>query len=173
MSVTSPPHTSPSSPDSGPRFNPLEEPIPQARPHATAYVLGVLLIAIIGSATAMLFVIPSKNLVFRRADGTTFVVTHANIWLAAIGLAFGLIGLIFLVSGNTRRLRLIYEFTGSAAELTAVLARRRDFGEDDNRRHQLADYKNALLKLGAYEQALQVSRWIALSGGRLPDDRSR
>jgi hypothetical protein len=174
-----------SSPLTGPRFNPLEEPIPQARPRATAYVLGVLLIVIIGSATAILFVTPSKNLAFSKANGTTFVVTHVNIWLAAIGLAFGLIGLIFLVSGNTRRLRLIYEFTASAAELTAVLvqmpAERRALEEEhrrqeDYRRHQyiarLGSYENALLKLGAYEQALQVSRWITQSGGRLPYDLS-
>jgi hypothetical protein len=150
-----------------PRFNPLEEPVPQARPRATAYALGVLLIAIIGSAIAILFVIPSRDLVFRRVDGTTFVVTHANIWLATIGLAFGLIALIFLVSGNTRRLRLIYEFTASAAELTAELAQE-EFGEEDynQKREDLRNYKNALLKLGAYEQALQVSRWITLSDGR-------
>jgi hypothetical protein len=150
-----------------PRFNPLEEPIPQARPRATAYVLGVVLTAIIGSATAILFVIPSRNLVFRRVDGTTFVVTHANIWLAAIGLVFGLIGLIFLVSGNTRRLRLIYEFIASAAELTAVLAQEEDYRRYHQISVELSNYKNALLKLGAYEQALQVSRWITQIGGRL------
>jgi hypothetical protein len=122
------------------------------------------------------------------------VITHANIWLAAIGLAFGLIGLMFLISGNTRRLRLIYEFTASGAELTAVLERmpeerrsRRDFDEDEGyfkyreqerRRwhlymNQLGDYESALLKLGAYEHALQVSRWIAQNGGRLPDSLER
>ena len=172
-----------------PGFNPLEEPIPEARPRATAYVLGVLLIIIAGSATAIFFVIPSKNLTFKKADGTTFVVTHVNIWLATIGLAFGLIGLMFLVSGNTRRLRLIYEFTASAAELTAVLAQMpdepRDVGEEDNRQRRrqedrrrdriarLGSYENALLKLGAYEQALQVSRWIIQCGGRLPHEQSR
>lgn len=79
-------------------------------------------------------------------------------------------GLIFLASGNTRRLRLIYEFTASAAELAAVLARLPERGgseEENYRRYQisveLSNYKNALLKLGAYEQALQVSRWITLT----------
>ena len=148
------------------RFNPLEEPVPQARPRATAYLLGVLLIAIIGSAIAILFVIPSRHLVIRRVDGTTFVVPHINIWLAAIGLALGLVALIFLVSGNTRRLRLIYEFTASAAELTADLAREEFGGNYDQKLEDLSNYKNALLKLGAYEQALQVSRWITQSDGR-------
>ena len=171
----------------GERADPLEDPIPRARPRATAYVLGALLIAIIGSATAILSLIPSKNIVIRPANhhGAPFVVTHASVWLAASGLAFGLIGLMSLVYGNTRRVRLIYDFTASAAELTAVLMRirpeQRDRGDLDNdadqpaedyRRNQyikrLNDYKEALLKLGAYEHALQVSRWIAQSGGRLP-----
>jgi hypothetical protein len=164
----------------GESVDPLEESIPQARPRATAYVLGVLLIAIIGIATATLFLIPSKNLVIKPGNHQpSFVVTHASIWLGAIGLTFGLIGLISLIYGNTRRLRLIYEFTASAAELTVVLIRmraeRRDLDDDEDlrkRRHQymnrLNDYKDALLKLGAYEHAMQVSRWIAQSGGRLP-----
>ena len=141
-----------------PRFNPLEEPVPQARPRATAYALGVLLIAIIGSAIAILFVIPSRDLVFRRVDGTTFVVTHANIWLATIGLAFGLIALIFLVSGNTRRLRLIYEFTASAAELTAELAQE-EFGEEEIPKTNRG--RNVRIKLGSSVSAVNELTSIA------------
>jgi hypothetical protein len=169
----------------GARANLLEEPIPRARPRATAYFLGALLVAIMSGAIAVLLIIPSKKLVIRPPNNSPpFVVGHVGIWLGVIGLSAGLIGITSLVFGNTRRLRLIYEFTASAAELAATLAQTlaeqrgridtetgSDYREqEDSRRLQsvndLKRYEKALLQLGAYENAMQVSGWIVQNGGR-------
>lgn len=110
----------------------------------------------------MLFLVRHSKFIFQFSN---FSVPGSTV-AAAIGVIFGLWGFKSLVSGNACRLRLIYEFTTSAYELTASLA------EDEGRLNRrvvienLSDYENALLRLGAYEQALQVSRWIVFSGGR-------
>ena len=75
-------------------------------------------------------------------------------------MIFGLLGLKCLVSGNARRLRLIYEFTTSAYELTASLVKGEKQPNRQDAIENLSDYENALLRLGAYDQALQVSKWI-------------
>lgn len=143
--------------------------IPPARPQATAFILGALLIAIIGGAVAMLFLVRHSQFMFRLSSigvNSNFSLSGSTV-AAAIGVIFGLLGLKCLVSGNAKRLRLIYEFTTSAYELTASLVKG---GEEQPDRYDaienLSDYECALLRLGAYDQALQVSRWIVLSGGR-------
>ena len=93
--------------------------------------------------------------------------------VAAIGVIVGLLGLWSLVSGNTKRLRLIYQFAASAAELTASLGEGREHLDRAEVMENLSDYECALLRLGAYEQALQVSHWIVLSGGRAHINRRR
>jgi len=161
--VTSPPLTGPT-PET-PELPELD--IPPARPQATAFILGVLLIALTGGAVVMLFLVRHSKFIFQFSN---FGVPGSTV-AAAIGVIFGLLGLKSLVSGNACRLRLIYKFTTSAYELTASLAK----GEERlNRLHaieNLSDYENALLRLGAYEQALQVSRWIVFSGGRSHIDK--
>jgi hypothetical protein len=89
--------------------------------------------------------------------------------VAAVGAAIGLIGFISFLSGNARRRRLIYEFTASARELSADLQQHSP-DERDQRREvgPLISYERALLRLGAYEQALLVSRLIEQNGGRSP-----
>lgn len=134
-----------------------------------AYILGALLIAITGSAVAMLFLIHHSKHVFRLSSihgvHSNFSVPASAI-AAAIGVIFGLWGLKCLISGNTRRLRQIYVFTASAAQLTASLASGEKELDRELAIENLRDYECALVRLGAYEQALQVSRWIVLSGGR-------
>ena len=143
--------------------------IPPARPRATAYVLGIALIAIVAVAATVAFLVSPSKLVF----GPSHFKVAASTAVAVIGVVAGLVGLIFLFSGNIRRLRLIYEFTASAAELTtAETESRLEDSEDSNRRERviahMADYEGALLRLGAYEHALQVSEWISQMGGRVP-----
>jgi hypothetical protein len=163
-----------SSPDTDPTPQLLELEISPARPRVTAYVLGVLLIAIIGSSIAMLFLIRHSKYMFRLSSihgvHSTFSVS-ASVIAAAIGVIFGLWGLKCLISGNARRLRLIYEFSASAVELAAALAE----GEESRSLaiENLSDYEKALVQLGAYQQALQVSRLIVLSGGRAHINRPR
>jgi hypothetical protein len=140
-----------------------------ARPQATAFILGAVLIAITGGAVAMLFLVRHSKVMFslsRIGAHSNFSIPGSTI-AAAIGIIFGLLGLKCLVSGNALRLRLIYGFTTSAYELTASLVKRE---VNPNLRlkviEDLSDYECALLRLGAYDQALQVSRWIVLCGGR-------
>lgn len=149
-------------------------PAPPAHPRATAFVSSIVLIAIVGSASAIAFLAPRSNVVFRLPHN---IRVASSTGLAAIGVIAGLIGLIFLVSGNIRRLRLIYEFTAQATELAAALTEESGSQEGQERPlfvdrrlviAQLGDYENALLRLGAYEHALQVSGLIAQLGGRLP-----
>jgi hypothetical protein len=147
--------------------------IPPARPRATAFVLGIALIAIVGVASTVAFLVPPSKLVF----GPSHFKVAASTAVAVIGVVAGLVGLIFLFSGNIRRLRLIYEFSVSAAELTATVTEEGKFQADFDHREQvkewLGDYEKALLRLGAYEQALQVSEWIYRMGGRIPHNLRR
>jgi len=123
----------------------------------------------------MLFLIRHSKYTFRLSS----IGVHSNSSLpastlaAAIGVIVGLFGLWSLVSGNTKRLRLIYQFTASAAELTASLAEGRADVDRDEAMENLSDYECALLRLSAYEQALQVSHWMVLSGGRVHINRPR
>jgi hypothetical protein len=158
--------------------------IPPVRPRVTAFVLGIVLTAIIGAAAAIPFLIPRSKHVLRLPYIPAFPRIHiavpASTIVAAIGLIAGLVGFIFLVHGNVKRTRLIYEFSASAVALTAWMVEQnapqedaelaRESRESDrwNVIEELSDYENALLRLGAYEQALQVSQWIAQIGGRPP-----
>jgi hypothetical protein len=142
---------------------------PASPPESNGLYPWRLLIAITGSAIAMLFLIHHSKHVFRLSSihgvHSNFSVPASAV-AAAIGVIFGLWGLKCLISGNTRRLRQIFVFTASAAELTASLAAGEEQLDRDLVIENLHDYECALVKLGAYEQALQVSRWIVLSGGR-------
>ena len=153
-----------------PRFESQEELVPQARPPATAFSLGALLILIIGSAVAILFLIPPSDV---KVNLRTIGIPLSNdvplsTVIAASGAAIGMIGFIFLVSGNARRLRLIYDFTSSAYELNARLARRGEERNSPSEVYLLREYEDALLRLGAYEQARLVSRLIEQNGGLEP-----
>jgi len=142
--------------------------IPPARPRATAYVLGIALIAIVGVASTVAFLVPPR--------GPSHFNVAASTAVAVIGAIAGLVGLIFLFSGNIRRLRLIYEFTTSAAELTATQYQPEHLEDSGGREwviKVLGDYENALLRLGAYEHAVQVSEWISQMGGRVPPNPRR
>ena len=156
---------------------PQEVWVPAARPRPIAFALGILLIASIGGAAAIIFLIPIRRVFTVTSNGVpTDLPAVAKFALAAVAVVFGLVGLISLVSGNTRRIRLIYEFVASAVEAAAQLEQDA-LQEDDSyeravsRRasiiEELSGYEKALLRLGAYEQALQVSRLIARNGGRV------
>jgi hypothetical protein len=167
--VTSTPLTGPT-----PQRQGLE--IPPAHPRAMAYILGAILIGITGSAVAMLFLIHHSKHMIRLSSigGVHFNFSApATAVVAAIGVIFGLLGLKSLISGNIRRLRQIYSFTASAAQLTASLAAGEEPLNRDLVIENLHDYECALITLGAYDQAFQVSRWIVLSGGRPHINRPR
>jgi hypothetical protein len=80
-----------------------------------------------------------------------------------MGAAVGVAGLISLVSGNIRRTRLIYKFSTSAFETNVQV----EAGQREGL-SSLQDYKSALLRLGAYEQATAVSRLIEARTARRP-----
>jgi hypothetical protein len=165
------------------RFEPQETWIPSARPPASAFFLGVLLVLIIGSAIAILFLIPPSN--FSVSLPRIRIPLNIDVPLSTVvagsGAAIGLIGLISVVSGNARRLRLINSFTASAYELNARLAATETGqGERDEEQYfqhvvldELRDYEDALLRLGAYEQARLISRLIERNGGRFPYSNHR
>jgi hypothetical protein len=166
--MSSPSHTSP-------KREPREARIPSASLPKTAFSLGALLILIIGSAIAILFLISPSNF----SVNLPRIGIHLNVdvplstVVAASGATIGVIGLISLASGNARRLRLINEFTASAYELNASLDSRADHDEVPyfpEEIHELQQYEKALLRLGAYEHARLVSRLIRRNIRRFPYD---
>jgi hypothetical protein len=123
-------------------------PIPATRPRATSFVLGIMLIAIIGAAISSL-------LLFTHSVGL--------LASAIIAIAVGLVGLFYLVWGNIQRARLIYDSSAAVAEMEAYLKENPSKREEILR--ELHDYEAALLEVSAYELALQISRFIADKGG--------
>jgi hypothetical protein len=164
--MSSPSHTSP-------KREPREPRIPPAGPPKSAFFLGALLILVIGSAIAILFLISPSNfsVSLPRIGIRLNIDVPLSTVVAASGATIGVIGLIFLVSGNARRLRLINDFTASAYELAASLDARADRSEEryfPDEIHELRDYEDALLRLGAYEHARLVSRLIRRNLRRFP-----
>lgn len=163
--------------------------IPSARPLSSAFFLGALLVLIAGSAIAIPFLIPSSNFMvnLQSIKIPLNIEVPLSTLVAGGGAVISLAGLISLVSGNARRLRLINDFTASAYELNARLtasyearqARQAERREESYFQFEavaaLRDYEDALLRLSAYEQAHLVSRLIEQNGGRFPynDHRRR
>jgi hypothetical protein len=105
------------------------------RPPAAAFVLGAVLIAMIGGSIAILFLFNHSSLALA---------------LASVGIVVNLVGLGFLIYGNDRRIRLIIKFGVRAAELMRA---------SDKAPAELLQLEKALLRLRAYDQALEISRW--------------
>jgi hypothetical protein len=143
------------------------------RPRPSAFILGALLVLISGSCILIPFFIPASKFLVSVPKNQIHLNIHVPLSTvaAAGGAAIGLIGLVFLIAGNARRLRLIYDLTASARELNALMARRSESDEQVYLRaglDELRDYEDALLRLGAYEQASLVSGMIVENGGRFP-----
>lgn len=133
-----------------------QEPISAARPRATSFVLGIVLIAIIGAAISSLFLFTHSVGLFASA---------------LIAIAVGLAGLFSLAWGNIERARLIYDFSASAAEKRAYLEKNvADPAERDRILSELHDYEAALSEVSAYKEASQISRTIADVGGLPPSE---
>jgi hypothetical protein len=119
------------------------------------------LVAIFGGAIAVLFL---------------FAPSTITLVLGSIGAAAGLTGFVFLVAGNSQRIRLIHEFSGSAAELMTRMEAHPDDYPNAYRDSTLNMYAEALLLLRAYEQVTQISRWRAWfygPGGEPEPERER
>jgi hypothetical protein len=111
----------------------------------TAFVIGIALLAVAGGSIAVLLLF-TKPLAF---------------YLAGLGLAASVSGLLSLIYGNWQRIHLIQELTLRAEELIASLDRgspNRAVGYGILR--QLADYRDALLRLTVYDQASRISEYI-------------
>jgi hypothetical protein len=126
-----------------------------AHPQATAFGLGVVLLAIMAAGISSLFL-------FTR---TAFILAWAII--AAIT---GGVGLISLVLGNIRRASLIREISTDAEENAKYLENHPDADAATQQKFfdRMAEYKEALLEVGAHEQVSQVSRLIVKEGGQPP-----
>jgi hypothetical protein len=124
-----------------------------AHPQATAYGLGVVLLAIMAAGISSLFL-------FTR---TAFVLAWAIIAVIISG-----VGLIFLVLGNIRRASLIQEINTDVKEEAEYLEKHPDAATQQAFVETMAEYKKALLDVGAPAQASQVSQLIVEKGGRPP-----
>lgn len=115
------------------------------RPPASAFALGAVLIAMIGGSIAILFL-------FNRSSFA--------LGLASVGIAVSLVGLIFLIYGNSKRTRLIIEFSTHAAELMTALRYADDYRYRQRAFARLRELQRALLILHANDEALKISRWV-------------
>lgn len=119
------------------------EPIPGVRPPMTSFVLGIVLIAIIGAAISSLFLF-----------------THSVGLLASafIAIVIGLAGLFSLVWGNIQRVRLIRDLGASAAKKEACL--KNNSGDRAEILKELRDYEEALRDVRADKQASQITQFV-------------
>jgi hypothetical protein len=94
---------------------------------------------------------------------TAFVLAWAIIAVIISG-----VGLIFLVLGNIRRVSLIQEISTDAKENAEYLETHPDDATKQVFLDTMAEYKKALLEVGAHAQVSEVSRLIVEKGGQPP-----
>ena len=114
------------------------------RPPAIAFILGAVLIAIMGASIAILFL---------------FSQSSWALGLASTGIAASLVGLGFLVYGNNRRIQLISEFSMRAAALMVAFEDVTDTKILNRALTRLRELEKALLILQANDEALKISQW--------------
>lgn len=124
-----------------------------AHPGATAFGLGVVLLAIMAAGISSLFLFTH----------TAFVLAWAIIAVIISG-----VGLIFLVLGNIKRVSLINEISTDAEENAEYLENHRDVNTQRAFFDTMAEYKEALREVGALAQASQISDLIVKKGGQPP-----
>ena len=119
------------------------EPIPGVRPPTTSFVLGIVLIAIIGAAISSLFL---------------FTIASAFSPPHSLQLSLVWRGSFPLVWGNIQRVRLIRDLGASAAKKEACL--KNNSGDRAEILKELRDYEEALRDVRADKQASQITQFV-------------